>query len=79
MSAVVTNDELLAAIRGGDVRAVDQALQSGVSPDAEFVEEEEEEYDDNGYVLERYSPLLYLATKVHWLECICVARSFLPF
>ncbi len=71
MSTVAANEELLAAIQRGDVRAVEQALQSGVSPDAEVVE-------DNIDHWRTRKSLLFLAAEVHLhsLECICVALSF---
>ena len=74
MSMVVANEELVAAIVRGDVRAVDQALQSGVSPDSEVVEEAED-----GHSWRRHMSLLFLAAKVHSLENICVALSSLSF
>ena len=55
----VANDELHAAIERGDVRAVDRALQSGVSPDSEIVVGR----DDEGW--RAYRSLLYLAAEVH--------------
>ena len=66
------NGELLDAIVGGDVQAVDQALQSGASPDSEVLEEE----DDND-AWRRHRSLLYLAAQVHSLDFVCVALSCL--
>ena len=71
MSTIVVNGELHAAVKCGDVEAVDQALQSGVSPDSEVADR-----DSHGWT--RHRSLLYLAAKVHSLEYICVALFFLP-
>ena len=57
MSTVVVTKKLLAAIVRGDVRALDRALQSGVSPDSEIVGE-------HGYGSRRHRSLLFLATEV---------------
>ena len=75
MSLVVANEELLAAIVRGDIWAVDRALQSGVSPDSEAMEEAEDGY---GWREREPMSLLCLAAKVHSLEYICVALFFLP-
>ena len=72
MSTIAANEELLDAIVRGDVRAVDQALQSGASPDSEVVEEAQD-----GYSWRKHMSLLYLAAKVHSLESICVALFYL--
>ena len=64
----VEDRKLRAAIKRGDVQAVDRALQSGVSPDAEIAVA-----DNEG----KRSSLLYLAAEVCLLECqifSCVCR-----
>ena len=60
MSTEVGNDELLEAIERGDVQTVDQALQTGVSPN--FVID----YDESW--ITRSNSLLSLAAKVRMLK-----------
>ena len=66
MSTGSLGDDMYAAIMSGEVRAVDEVLQRGVLPSADFVEEDA----DGGW--KRHTSLLYLAVQVPSLECICI-------
>ena len=64
MSAIEANDELRAAIKRGDLEAVDRALQSGISPDSEVTD-----------LWGGTRSLLHLAAEVY----LCLQRKFTSF